>query len=63
MKDIGKVKIVLSWDDNNYCCQFKRNGKKEEWNAISRDDQLRAVGAMVTMAEMFQKFIKEEDNG
>lgn len=59
MKGCGKIEVILSWDDGEYRCQFRRGNDQEDWNEMSRDEQVRAVGAMVTMAEMFGKFIKE----
>lgn len=60
MKGVGKIEVILSWDDDNYCCQFRRGRDQESWQGMSRDEQARAVGAMFEMGRMFLGHIKEE---
>lgn len=61
MKSVGKIKVILSWGDGNYSCQFKRGRDQEEWPNMTKDEQTLAVGAMFTMGKLYEHFIKKDE--
>lgn len=54
-----KALIELN-DDNLASIEFSKNEKQTQWGELSRDEQIRLLGALSQFYGLFERFVKPE---